>query len=745
MVANSVNERMIQLETRYGALSKTIICSFAMLFLHFGRDVLPVPCNKIITLCMVIIFIQATVFFLTYMSDYIFVIYHIQFYGDIVFAPFVLTFSGGFISPFMVVYISVGFLSLLVYKGKKILSKGVVFYFLASYICVALLQKYEIIPCYLESSCLLMKNDIFFFFILGLNTLILLGSHLFIISFQKKIESHISDLMYIQQKIVSGTIASKGENIFNILVQELADGLQASLAVCGSFDDDGNLINVVSGWENNRTIEPISFQWKDHPLSNAENEESLYMDHFNVKDYIGYDWAFDMQRGCFLGQILKDKSGNRIGVLYVICHIPFTELTIAKTLISIFASRAAVEIEKMNVEEKSELMHERLSQSHKMEALGQLSGGIAHDFNNILNGIMGYSQLLKMKLGDGALLGIYPEKIIALSKKASALTGQLLTFARKEKLHKLPFDTNKSLSEVVNMLEHTIDKSISIRQNLEAQMSTVMGESTLFENMLINLAVNARDAMPNGGELTLSTKNKEVDDVFVKEHAHVKNCKTGSWTIVSVADNGSGIDPKIRKNIFEPFYTTKTKGRGTGLGLAAVDNCVKTHDGFIDVISEPGEGTAFNIYLPVIDQVEFLKKDTGVFFREVKGNGSSILLIDDEVDILESLSESLDLYGYSVKTCINGIEAIALYKKEYSNIDIIILDMNMPKMNGKQVFKELKKINPNLKVLIATGYSVEEDTQQLVSEDGVYDLITKPFHPIKLVKAIEKIVSESKS
>ncbi len=380
-------------------------------------------------------------------------------------------------------------------------------------------------------------------------------------------------------------------------------------------------------------------------------------------------------------------------------------------------------------------LEERLRHSEKMEAIGQLAGGIAHDFNNQLAGIMGFAEMLSKRLQDEGLRK-YAEDILRAARRSADLTRDLLAFARKGKYQTVPVNVHKIIEEVVSLLEHSIDKRIAIKRILKARPATIMGDPSQIQNAILNLGLNARDAMPEGGEITISTEN------FIVDQANRSNFPddvlNGGYVKVSVADTGVGMDRETMKHIFEPFFTTKDVGKGTGMGLASVYGTVKSHLGFQNVESEPGKGSVFTIYLPQITQDETAASDE---IKEVLPLRKSlrVLVVDDESMVRDMLTQMLHVLGYKVVACKDGAEAIEVYGKSPQDYDMAILDMEMPKMGGKSTFLALKAINPEVAVIVSSGFSVEGEAQSIL-DAGAKGFIQKPFDMNELKTALQKAV-----
>ncbi len=384
-------------------------------------------------------------------------------------------------------------------------------------------------------------------------------------------------------------------------------------------------------------------------------------------------------------------------------------------------------------------IEQELRQAQKIEAIGLLAGGVAHDFNNMLAGIIGNVELLAMKLSGDKALSSYVNNIANAADHAATLTKQLLTFARKGRMVWQPTDIHNLINDTCGILEKTIDRRIMITRQLDAVMPVVNGDPSQLENVLLNLGVNARDAMPEGGLLTFSTREEVLDSNFIKNHGY--QIEPGKYLLISISDTGVGMDSNTLKHIFEPFFTTKDPGKGTGLGLASVYGTIMNHKGAIEVKSEPGKGAIFNIWLPSATNAAPEKKAAGPLTEDLTGQGR-ILLVDDEEMIREMAQNLLKHLGYDVCTCCDGAEAVGFYGEHQNEIDLVIMDMIMPVMNGMDAFIKLKNINPKVKVLISSGFSAGRESNELFKL-GLKGYISKPYHLADLAAKIKKVMEES--
>ena len=383
----------------------------------------------------------------------------------------------------------------------------------------------------------------------------------------------------------------------------------------------------------------------------------------------------------------------------------------------------------------------QLQQAQKMEAVGTLAGGIAHDFNNLLQAIQGYTELLLMRKQEGESDWRELQEVIRASKRGAELTQQLLTFSRKVESKRRPLDLNQEVGEVRELLERTIPKMIDVELNLADNLKMVNADPAQLKQVLMNLAVNAKDAMPEGGKLLIETQSVTLDQEFCRRYAEVK---PGDYVLFSISDTGHGMGKETLEHIFDPFYTTKEVGKGTGLGLAIVYGIIKNHEGYITCYSRPEVGTTFRIYLPTIEPetvpVDVLIAPEPKGFA--RGGNETILLVDDEEFIRELGVDVLGRAGYTVLTASNGENALELYQQERARIDLVILDLIMPGMGGSKCLEELLKMDPETRVLIASGYSPDGPTKGAL-ETGAKGFVSKPYDTSQLLKLVRKILDRN--
>lgn len=394
---------------------------------------------------------------------------------------------------------------------------------------------------------------------------------------------------------------------------------------------------------------------------------------------------------------------------------------------------AVIELVRDVSEEKK--LETQLRHAQKMDAINTLAGGIAHDFNNILNVILGYGAMVQETLGTDSQASEQMRTVLLAADKAANLTRRLLAFSRKEAVDIKPLDLNELILDLRKILDRIVRESIAIHLTLTEQPLIVPADAGLIEQVLMNLVTNARDAMLEGGQLSITTSQVDMDEADV---AGYDDGKPGSYALITVSDTGSGIDSKTLKRIFEPFFTTKDPDQGTGLGLSVSYGIIKQHNGYIKAYSDPGHGAAFNIYLPLNEEVvpplQPVAKDDPVI-----GGHETILIAEDDPDLRTMIRITLEAFGYQVISAQDGEEAITQFRENRERISLVLLDLVMPKRNGKEVVAAIRNDSPGIKVLFASGFTRNIFKTDEITAAG-YDFIHKPFRTQHLLLKIREIL-----
>jgi CheY-like chemotaxis protein len=373
-----------------------------------------------------------------------------------------------------------------------------------------------------------------------------------------------------------------------------------------------------------------------------------------------------------------------------------------------------------------------------MESIGTLAGGIAHDLNNILTPIMLSIELLK-STSDSPQTKKTLETIKVSANRGADIVRQVLSFARGLEGQRIEVQPNHLLKDLENIIKETFPKDIRLQFSVPNDTWTILGDPTQMHQIFLNLCVNARDAMPDGGTLVVGVENCLLDEQYAAMNVPTK---PGRYVTISVTDSGTGMPPSIRDKIFEPFFTTKALNKGTGLGLSTVMAIVKSHEGIINVYSEPGKGTTFKVYLPAMEISSEARKTQSGKVSLPRGHGETVLVVDDEASVLTITSETLQTFGYRVLTATDGAEAVAIYAEHKNEIAVVLTDMSMPIMDGPASIRALMRINPAIKIVATSGFS-EDSRVAKVYGTGVKHFLTKPYTAGTLLKVMRTILDEA--
>jgi len=380
-------------------------------------------------------------------------------------------------------------------------------------------------------------------------------------------------------------------------------------------------------------------------------------------------------------------------------------------------------------------LEEQLAQAQKLESVGRLAGGVAHDFNNMLTVINGYSELLLRHLPEGDPSRKSVEEIRQAGKRAAELTHQLLALSRRQVIQPTPFNLNTLVGDTAKMLRRLLPENIDLITQLDPSLGQAMADAGQIHQVLMNLALNARDAMPTGGKLIMETANLDLDEKYAVTHPDVK---PGPCVVLTVTDTGTGIEDSVRQHIFEPFFTTKATGDGTGLGLATAYGIVRQSEGWLWVYSEPGKGTSFKVYLPRVDSPAPAKQQTPPIRRPHQGT-ETVLLVEDQADVRGLAKEVLAGYGYLVLEAGNGAEALEVAARHAGPIHLLLTDVVMPGMNGGELCSQLVALRPETRVLFMSGYAENVIVHKGILKAGIAYL-AKPLLPDELASKVRELL-----
>ncbi|MDD5260436.1 MAG: response regulator [Methylacidiphilales bacterium] len=397
-------------------------------------------------------------------------------------------------------------------------------------------------------------------------------------------------------------------------------------------------------------------------------------------------------------------------------------------------------LDEVIIRKKQKQLEQQLIQAQKMEGLGTLAGGIAHDFNNILTVIQFHATLLAQKGHSEAELAEVSAIIKTATERGASLVKQLMAFARKSEAVQSQVDVNTFVEDLLKMLRRTFPRNIAFEKKLAHGLPSLVSDQGQLHQALLNLCVNARDAMPNGGKLSITTGKISGKSLA----ARYPQAKREEYIFIEVEDNGSGMDKDTQKRIFDPFFTTKGIDKGTGLGLAVVYGIVQSHNGFIEVDSQPGRGTRFELYFPWAAKTAQVADDTEAGKPPMPGGNETILLVEDEPLLLDLVKQLLQARGYKVISAQDGVEAVETFSRHSQEIDMVLSDMGLPRQDGLRAFLDIKKIKPDVKAALCSG-SLEPRIKSQMLMAGVKDFILKPFEPHQILKKVRDILDADKT
>jgi len=538
------------------------------------------------------------------------------------------------------------------------------------------------------------------------------------------------------QALIEGTAAAVGEEFFRSLVRHLAQALGVRHALIAEISGPArDRIVTRAVWSVNGFAHDFEHALAGGPCSGIlRKQEYIYPQ--GAREAFPRDELLErMEVESFLGTSLRSSAGEVLGLLAVMDGEPMEQVVHARALLKIFGARAGAELERERAAAALHASELQLRQSQKMDAVGQLAGGIAHDFNNLLTVIGGRSALLLQRLSPTDPGRSDVELISKTANRAAQLTRQLLAFSRRQILELRVVDVNAVVTSMQSLLRRLIGEHIELTVRPDPSLARVKADPGQLEQIVMNLAVNARDAMPQGGHLTIETQNATLDAAYARSHP---GAEPGPYVMLAVSDTGIGMDAETQSRVFEPFFTTKEVGKGTGLGLAMVYGIVKQSGGYIALSSELGHGTMFELYLPRVDASEEVVGTTAGS-GEMPGGSEIVLLVEDEGDVRDLAREILEGLGYTVLTAGSPEDALEIGRQRREPIHLLLTDVIMPGMSGRVLADRLRAARPDLRVLYTSGY-----TDDAIDRHGVLDagmaFLQKPFTPEALARKVGEVL-----
>jgi PAS domain S-box-containing protein len=540
------------------------------------------------------------------------------------------------------------------------------------------------------------------------------------------------------QTLVESTVGILGQELFDIIVIKLCEWLKCDCAIIGEIIAE-DTVKAVSMVLDGAPVKNFSYNLKSSPC--AETVRQCYCVYpENVCALFPENSALvEMDAVGYVGTSLEDRNGKTIGVL---CGISRNRLHLTKhtqNVMKIIAARVSAEIGRKKIEKEKELLETRLRQAQRMEAIGTLAGGIAHDFNNILFPIVGHTEMLLEDMAQDSPFRNSLDEIYTAALRAKDLVKQILTFSRQDDTEFKLIKIQVIVKETLKLIRSTIPTTIDIKQNIVGDCGPIKADPTQIHQLIMNLATNAYHAMEDtGGILTVGLKQVQLG-----EHDIIKSdMMPGAYACLTVADTGTGMDKNVAEKIFDPFFTTKGKGKGTGMGLSVVHGIIRSMKGMIRVYSEPGKGTIFHVYLPVVKG--HFKKQMIYTQGFITGGAEQILFVDDEQGIVTMGKQMLERLGYRVTARTSSIETLKAFQSNPDKFDLVITDMAMPNMPGDRLAAELIRLRPDIPILLCTGFS-ETMSEEKARALGIKGFILKPMVMKDLSQKIREVLDKNKT
>ena len=536
------------------------------------------------------------------------------------------------------------------------------------------------------------------------------------------------------QAIIESAVGAVGHDYFDKIVGKMCEWLNCEYAVV-SETRDGLTARILSRQLDGMTSHGLSYSLAGTPCGKVL-DEGFYFSPEGVCRIFPKDHALArLGAEGYIGTPLRNKDNKPIGVLCALSRHRLNLPHRAEEVMNIIAAKASAEIERMTIEEDKRKIEKQLHNVQKMEAIGTLAGGIAHDFNNILSAIYGYTELSMLKVPEEGKLRRDLYQILKAANRARDLVSQILTFSRGNAQEPKPIQFSLIIKEAMKFLRASLPSTIEIHLGIEpgAGPARVLGDPTRLHQILMNLCVNAGHAMRDrGGMLEINLSSVDVDAAFMAKNP---DAEPGPYLELTVADSGHGMDPEVRQRIFEPYFTTKDPGEGTGLGLAVVYGIVKGYGGWINVESKPGEGSTFTIFLPRTERKAVPERE--IVPEEYSGRGK-VLLVDDEEAIVHVEKEMLERFGFEVVTTHNSHGALKTFRSKPESFDFVMTDLTMPGMTGVELARELLSIRPDLPIILCSGYS-EMANGDILREHGLKGFILKPITMTELAETLRSV------
>lgn len=705
-----LSSRELWTDLRNSFLFKLVATPGFLAFLYFGQNQLPFPFPHLFHCAMVNLVVNAGLLLYMWLARDPAWLHRVIPYVDVSFYPLAYIFSGGFMSPFiLLVILSVGG-SPILYTRDRAVSRNIFLISLIGYVLVCGLQKLGLYRDLVPFSLELIEQDLFFYFVVATVLLCMAGGYILSSAIHTNLSSVVTRSTKVLQNMVQGTSANVGVGFFETLVSSLTQAIGCRGAFVARTEKDGRT-HSLAGFYDGRSLASFEIELKGNSL------KSLVRGEEGKRFLAGQCRIF----------LLQDSQGEDLGCLGILLRKGLGQAELAESVVDVFSARAGAELVRIRDDEEKSHLQSALSQAQRLEAIGRLAGGVAHDFNNILAAVSGYVSLIKIKHPrQDPDVTAKLDGILEASSRAGKLTRNLLNFARETHFESKPVDIHESIHQMVRLFRAAAGKGVEIDLKLNAKESWFLGDSVQIERALLNIGMNARDAMNGQGKFIIETQDviKAEGDKDSSRHL-----------VIRLSDDGTGMNEETQSKIFQPFFTTKAPNEGSGFGLASVYGSIKAQGGRIEVSSELGHGSTFKIFLPAL-QVSAIQKSPVQGSKSATGR-ASILVVDDDDSVLEITREMLVEGGFNVVTCPTGTKGLKYYKDNPGLVDLVLLDMSMPGMDGQECFMKMKKINPELKALVMTGKRPYNILRSMQSE-GLLGWLPKPIEHKNLLGMVNE-------
>lgn len=541
-------------------------------------------------------------------------------------------------------------------------------------------------------------------------------------------------------ELTAGTARLFGEEYLRTMLAQTAQLLGVRYAYLGEVVPGEEWVRGRLYWVDGSFREAVDYALQGTPCENVVMKEACLYPR-SVQQLFPQDLELQ-QIGAegYMGIPLRDSKGRTIGLVWFADTKPMPDVPALLEVLQLFAERVSAELERLRIEQELQQMREQLIHAQKMESIGQMAGGIAHDFSNLLTAILGYVELAQATLPDNSPAAPLLQNALKAIEKATDFTRQLTTFARRQPMQLQPVNLAQIVRDAEPVMRRWMPAHIRIQIFLPDDLWLVEGDPAQLTQVIYNLVLNARDAMPQGGTLIIEAANVTLDAEYARTHYDVQ---PGDYVMLAVSDTGIGMTPEVQRRIFEPFFTTKPEGRGSGMGLATVYSIVKQLGGHIWVYSEVNRGTTFKIYLPRT-QAEHPAPVVTLPPPLVQTGSETILLVEDEPEVRAVASESLRLLGYRVLEAATPADALQLAEQFAEPIHLLLTDVVLPVMSGRELAELVRRLRPQIKVLYVSGYTENMVAWQGVQEEGVH-FLPKPYTPSQLAAKVRQVLDERRN